>query len=61
MYLTCSICFDRFLYVSTYYVYCSAPTYQDQFLVCENLLGNKSDSDINTTIHNLCTMTEDCI
>ncbi len=27
------------------YVYCYAPTYQVKFLVCENLLGNKTDSD----------------
>ncbi len=33
-----------FLYFSAYYVCCYAPTYQDKFLVCENLLGNKSDS-----------------
>ncbi len=30
-----------------FYVYCYAPAYQDKFLVCENLFGNKSDSDSN--------------
>ncbi len=30
---------------STYYVFYLAPTYQDEFLVCANLLGNKFDSD----------------
>ncbi len=45
MLLTCSTCFHLFLYFSIYYVYCYAPTYQDKFLVCENLLCSKSDSD----------------
>ncbi len=45
MLLTCSSCFHPFLCFPTYYVYCYAPAYQDKFLVCENLFGNKPDSD----------------
>ncbi len=46
MLLTCTTCFHLYLYFSTHYVYCYASTYQDEFLVCENLLGSKSDSDV---------------
>ncbi len=42
MLLTCSTCFFLYFLLT---VYCYAPTYQDKFLVCENLLGNKPDSD----------------
>ncbi len=45
---TCSTCFHLLLYFSTYHVYYYAPTHQDKFRVCENLLGNKSDSDYQT-------------
>ncbi len=34
-----------FLLSSFLCVYCLAPIYQGKFLVCENLLGNKPDSD----------------
>ncbi len=37
--------FSNILYL---HVYCYAPTYQVKFLVCENLLCNKTDSDENT-------------
>ncbi len=49
IYVTFSICFYPFLYVYTYYVYCHAPAYQDKFLVCENILGNKPDSEVVIT------------
>lgn len=43
-YLLSSFLYSSFLYL---YIYCYAPTYQVKFLVCENLLGNKTDSDSN--------------
>ncbi len=45
-----STCFHIFLHFSTYYVYSYASTYQDKFLVCEHLLGSKTDSDSDLSL-----------
>ncbi len=36
-----------FFRFSIYCIYCYAPKQQGKFLVCENLLGHKPDSDFN--------------
>ncbi len=45
MVLDCTTCFHLSLYFFLLTVYCYALIYQGKFLVCENLLGNKPDSD----------------
>ncbi len=45
MFLDLLYLLSSFVIFSTYDGYCYAPMYQGKFLVCENLHGNKPDSD----------------
>ncbi len=40
-----------FIFLIFLYVYCYAPIYQINFLLCENLLGNNPDSDLAKKSH----------
>ncbi len=39
-----------FIFSYILYVYCYSPTYQVKLLVCENQLGNNTDSDFEPDI-----------
>ncbi len=49
-----------YLLIFSYYVYCYPPKYRGKFLVCENVLGSKPDSDYTCVWKNVNRNLQSC-